>query len=153
MALIVCHECKAQISSEAKACPQCGAPVVSPSSVVPPYRGFGKVLSSLLMGIVVVGLVYIVVIAPPSAPPRSPSAQGVSDPFDQTGCSSSRRAVEARLTSPSSAKWVSCRSTTSSGIQSVTLVVESQNALGAMVRSTWLTAVKDNSVQSVAQIQ
>lgn len=32
MALTACHECKAKISTEAKSCPQCGAPVAQPMS-------------------------------------------------------------------------------------------------------------------------
>ena len=34
MALIKCHECKSEVSTEAKTCPQCGAKVKKPMSLV-----------------------------------------------------------------------------------------------------------------------
>lgn len=74
-----------------------------------------------------------------------------SDPYDQTGCSASRRAVEAKLRSPGSAKWVSCRVTTEAGTQTVILAVDSQNASGGLVRSEWMTKVRSNDVQSITQ--
>ncbi len=72
-------------------------------------------------------------------------------PHEATGCSASRRAVEARLKSPSSAKWGDCFSTTAGGVQTVRLSVDSQNAMGAMLRSQWITTVRNNVVESVAQ--
>lgn len=74
-------------------------------------------------------------------------------PHAQTGCSASRRAIEARLKSPASAKWGDCLSTTSDGVQTVRLVVDSQNAFGAMLRSLWVTTVRNNNVETVVQLQ
>lgn len=74
-------------------------------------------------------------------------------PHSQTGCATSRRAIEAKLKSPGSAKWVDCNSTTSAGVQTVTLSVDSQNSLGALIRSQWVTTVRDNRVESVTQIR
>lgn len=76
-----------------------------------------------------------------------------ADPYDQTGCSASKRAVSAKLRSPGSAQWVSCRVTTSAGVQTVTLAVDSQNAMGGLIRSEWMTQVRNNNVESVAQLR
>ena len=82
-----------------------------------------------------------------------PTSSSSSDPYDQTGCSASKRAVSAKLRSPGSAQWVSCRVTTSAGVQTVTLAVDSQNAAGGLVRSEWITQVRDNNVESVVQLR
>ena len=94
------------------------------------------------------------------APPQSseaskwaaPASTG-SDPYDQTGCSASKRAVAEKLKSPGSAKWVSCRVTTAAGVQTVTLAVDSQNAFGGLVRTEWMTRVRNNNVESVDQFR
>lgn len=72
-------------------------------------------------------------------------------PGPTTGCSASRRAVEAQLKAPASAKWGDCESTTTGGTQTVRLTVDSQNGFGAMIRSRWVTTVRDNTVISVTQ--
>lgn len=79
------------------------------------------------------------------------SRNAASDPGPTTGCSASRRAIEARLKSPASAKWGDCNSTTAGGMQTVRLTVDSQNGFGAMIRSQWVTTVRDNAVLSVIQ--
>lgn len=83
--------------------------------------------------------------------PASSSTAG--DAHSQTGCSASRRAIEAKLVSPGSAKWVSCSSTTSAGVQTVILSVDSQNRSGGLIRSEWLTKVRDGTVESVGQLR
>ena len=52
MALIVCHECKNQVSSEAKNCPSCGAKVKIPKPIAKPtsWRGILKWVG-ILMGV------------------------------------------------------------------------------------------------------
>lgn len=104
----------------------------------------------------VVGAAWLVTQA--GAPPSQPSeaskwapSSSAGDPYDQTGCSASKRAVEARLRSPGSAKWVSCRVTTEAGVQTVALAVDSQNASGGLVRTEWLAKVRNNNVESVIQ--
>lgn len=82
-----------------------------------------------------------------------PTSSSSADPYDQTGCSASKRAVSAKLRSPGSAQWVSCRVTTSAGVQTVTLAVDSQNAMGGLIRSEWMTQVRNNNVESVAQLR
>lgn len=65
MALITCHECNAQVSSEAAACPKCGAPIKSDAANVAAGRvvttqqtskvfKVGQLLAALLMVIGVV---------------------------------------------------------------------------------------------------
>lgn len=51
MALQECHECKAQISSEAKTCPHCG---VTP-------RNKTNALSAIIGGVIAVGLIWFFV--------------------------------------------------------------------------------------------
>jgi len=80
-------------------------------------------------------------------------ATAARDPYDQTGCSASKRAIEAKLRSPGSAKWISCRVTTEAGVQTVMLAVDSQNASGGLVRSEWITKIRDNNVESVGQLR
>jgi len=81
------------------------------------------------------------------------SGAGGSAPHAFTGCSASKRAIEARLRSPGSAKWGDCSSTTSNDMQTVTLTVDSQNGFGALVRSQWVTKVRNNVVESVTQVR
>ena len=112
----------------------------------------------LIIGVALFGIFYLL---GASAPPQhseaskwsAPGSQSTADPYDQTGCSASKRAVEARLKSPGSAKWVSCRVTTEAGVQTVTLAVDSQNAYGGLVRSEWITKVRNNNVESVGQMR
>jgi len=76
---------------------------------------------------------------------------GSSAPHEQTGCSASRRAIGQQLKSPGSAQWVDCHSTTTAGVQTVTITVDSQNSYGGLVRSQWVATVKDNSVERVVR--
>lgn len=65
MALIKCHECGAEVSTEAKACPKCGAKVRKPTS--------GAL--ALLLGLMVIGIVIVGVSGgekPASATPAVP---------------------------------------------------------------------------------
>jgi len=79
--------------------------------------------------------------------------RAAADPYDQTGCSASKRAIGDKLKSPGSAKWVSCQVTTEAGVQNVRLVVDSQNAFGGLVRTEWMTRVRNNNVESVDQFR
>lgn len=81
------------------------------------------------------------------------AASNVRAQHSQTGCSASRRAIEAQLKAPSSAQWVDCNSTTSAGVQTVTLTVDSQNGFGAMIRSRWVTTVRNGSVETVNRLR
>lgn len=71
----------------------------------------------------------------------------------EAGCTLSRRAVEAQLTSPATAKWVECNTTTTLGVQTVIVTIDLQNSLGAFVRSHWRTVVLGDRVESVTQIR
>ena len=84
---------------------------------------------------------------------RGPSSGVAEAPHAQTGCSAARRAVEARLRSPASAKWGDCHSTTRDGVQTVRVSVDSQNGFGALIRSEWMATVRNNSVESVVQVR
>ena len=83
----------------------------------------------------------------------APAPRAAADPYDQTGCSASKRAIGDKLKSPGSAKWVSCQVTTEAGVQNVRLVVDSQNASGGLVRTEWMTRVRNNNVESVDQFR
>jgi hypothetical protein len=118
----------------------------------------GRAVMWLLISAGVVGILYLSSRGGPPAQQSEASkwaapapSSTAGDPYDQTGCSASRRAIEARLKSPGSAKWISCRVTTSAGVQTVMLAVDSQNAMGGLVRSEWVTQVRDNKVESVTQ--
>lgn len=76
-----------------------------------------------------------------------------SEAHEQTGCSASRRAIGERLKSPGSAQWVDCHSSTTAGVQTVTVTVDSQNNSGGLVRSQWVATVKDNTVERVARLK
>ena len=71
MALKPCHECKAQISTAAKTCPACGAPVKKKPSVV----------AGVLGGLLVFGLLLVLFQKPPAAPepePQTPEQQAAA---------------------------------------------------------------------------
>lgn len=103
-----------------------------------------------ILAIVIVGGAALLSLRDPPSPSTSSSS---SSAHEKTGCSASRRAVEARLKSPGSAKWVDCTSTTSGGVQTVTVSVDSQNSYGGLMRTTWVATVRDNNVLSVAQVK
>lgn len=82
MGLIACKECHAQISANAKACPQCGAPIER--------RGC---FSTLIRGAVLIGLLLFLVhlvTRDPDAPPRprpasAPVVPGDTDKLNDLG--------------------------------------------------------------------
>ena len=55
MSLQQCHECKNNVSSEAKTCPNCGAPVKKPTS--PIVKGFG-ILILIFIFLAFVGFLF-----------------------------------------------------------------------------------------------
>ena len=70
MALIECKECKANISDEAKTCPQCGAAVPQPTSR----------LGLLIGGIFIFFLArFLIGQADPPSPPQKSDAQTAAD--------------------------------------------------------------------------
>lgn len=73
MALVTCHECKAQISSEAAACPQCGA---KPKSGI---SGFGIVLLAIVGAIAYSCSSNTMVTAGKSPPPTKSAAEIQAD--------------------------------------------------------------------------
>lgn len=63
MALIVCGDCKTQVSDQAEACPQCGAPVVAPRpppvvATAPPKVSDGMLGWGVLIGAAVVFILF-----------------------------------------------------------------------------------------------
>lgn len=125
----------------------------------PPARSGGPGFIGWLL-IITAGIFGISYLANLSGPAQRSEASNwaapaskAADPYDQTGCSASKRAVTAKLKSPGSAKWVSCSVTTAAGVQTVLLAVDSQNAYGGLIRSEWMTRVRDNNVESVAQMR
>ena len=117
-----------------------------------PRRGFSAVLV-IVAFVVIVGGLLIVNAIDRSTPSSSAGVATSQDPHSQTGCSASRRAIEAQLKSPGSAKWVDCTSTPSAGVQTVTLTVDSQNSYGALTRTQWVTTVRNNTVEKVQQVR
>lgn len=120
-------------------------------AVRPPY---------VVVVLAIIGAVTWLTLQPDGSPRPSeasnwtaPTKSAASDPYDQTGCSASKRAVSAKLRAPGTANWVSCRVTTAAGVNSVTLTVDSQNASGGLVRTEWTTKVRDNNVESVTQLR
>ena len=59
MTLIACHECKAEVSSTATACPSCGARMKRRSGLV----------AGILGGLVLAGVLIVVLYKRPEAPP------------------------------------------------------------------------------------
>lgn len=133
------------------------AVTTSATAAAPPRRSGPGVFGwlAIIGGAGIVGIWMLGSMAPADRSEASkwasPASSPAADPYDQTGCSASRRAIEARLRSPASAKWVSCRVTTTAGVQTVTLTVDSQNAMGALLRSEWVTTVRNNNVESITQ--
>lgn len=156
-----CPTCAEWVKSEAKKCRHCGEPLEpleKPQPAVesqaeahtPPTKsraGFLKV--GVLVIVSIVGWWWIVASWPDS--PRSTTTTSSTD--ELMACYYSKQAVEGRLKSPASAKWVSCYSATSNGVQAVRAVVDSQNGFGAMIRSTWLATVRNGKVEEVVQLQ
>lgn len=59
MALIICHECRGSVSSEAKVCPGCGAKVKIPKLEKKPYSKTSlRILYGILILVFVVGPIY-----------------------------------------------------------------------------------------------
>lgn len=123
---------------------------LQPGQVAPKRGGPGFIGWLIITVALLYGASHLI---DPGRGPAPATTVSVADPYDQTGCSASRRAVSSRLRAPGTAKWVSCRVTTTAGVQTVTLAVDSQNAMGALIRSEWVTQVRNNDVESVAQLR
>lgn len=90
MALVKCHECNAEISDTAKACPQCGAKLKKPSGCA------AKVAIGLVLLIVVSSAVTKC-----NAPPEAPKADLSKDPFFQKALAGAR-ALRSSVNNPAS---------------------------------------------------
>lgn len=59
MALIKCSECGKDVSDKAAACPNCGAPVVSPAPVIEPEEGSGRLkIIGIVTAVIIGGMLY-----------------------------------------------------------------------------------------------
>ena len=101
MALKHCRECKAQISTTAKVCPSCGAPVKKRHSIV----------GGIFGGVFLVGVLFVVFqkpSVPPAAAPQTPEQQAAAAKVrDQRMEDWSRaKAIKDGMNNPASFKLV-----------------------------------------------
>lgn len=129
MALEKCKECGGQVSTEAKACPHCGAK--------PPKRASrAGVLFIVLVIIFIVGVKF----GTPDAPPVSPVSEAAAKITSQQDEAKwqCRRFVERDLKAPSTASFQDARDFTvwgtDSGPYGVKGYVDAQNSFGAKLR-------------------
>ena len=123
MALANCSECGKEVSTEAKACPHCGAKQPQRTFV-----GFLVIAIPTLIALFVVFSWVIVTVFPVSKESKMPSEAKLQ-------C---RAAITSLLRSPRSANFNDDDATSpSKGVYKVRGTVDAQNAFGAEVRSTF----------------
>lgn len=101
MAMIKCEECGAQVSTEAKACPSCGAKPKKPTSR----------LALGIAGLVLFGIIYGIATAPDpvAAPSKSPAeiAAAAAKEREFQAVAAQLRALKAAMKNPASFELVS----------------------------------------------
>lgn len=111
MALQPCAECGAQISGEAAACPQCGAPPKTNRQINKTLKRLTKVMA-FVIGVPVVLIVAIIVIAIVSPAPKTPAktpeqmAEEVLSKNRGAFTFAALKAIHNSLREPDSVKWV-----------------------------------------------
>lgn len=73
------------------------------------------------------------------------------DSPDEPACSASKRVVQERLAGR--AYWGDCISQTNDGAQTVTLLVDSRDTIGLLVRSQWIAQVHGHAVISIKEVR
>lgn len=139
MALEKCKECGGQISTEAKACPHCGA---QPSK------------RASRAGVLFVALVVILVIGVKFGTPDAPGASPVSEAAAKMASQQEeakwqcRQFVERSLKAPSTASFQDMRDFTAWGTDDgpygVKGYVDSQNSFGAKLRMEFVCTLEKN---------
>jgi hypothetical protein len=128
MALLNCKECGKEISSEAMSCPHCGARLQKSKN------GCG------IAALIVFGLIAVMVVI------SGIGNRIVGDETADNACTEAHILVSHDLVAPGSADFSYCSNDTakkgSDGIWSVAGYVDSQNAFGAKLRSSFLVQLR-----------
>lgn len=165
MALFPCRECGKDVSTEAAACPHCGAPNLTgssaaPTPIPPPVEkvplGQRNIGTAKGCAIGCLGFILIVVLIGLC----SGGGDTVSTPTASSGdpgsaaYSACTRAVRERLRAPSTADfpWADYRwAKREGGDYLITSHVDAQNAFGAQIRSNWMCIVRQSGNSWVVQ--
>ncbi len=142
MALIQCKECKASISSSAKSCPSCGAPVKARTSIA-------SLFFVLLIGYFLVtsqsGTGPSTTSSTPSAPAAPPSREEIIQRQFSAWDGSHRnleRLIKAAMNDPDSYEHDETRYIDNGDTLTVLTSYRGKNAFGGVVRAS-VTAVVD----------
>jgi len=123
MALIACKECGKEISTEAKACPSCGAKVVKPA-------GKGRAIIFIVLGMMFFFLIVLI----------STTDNSVHrDNLLNEACSAK---IKRFLKSPGTAKFSNERIGVKGDMLTASGVVDSENGFGAIVRTSYSCVLK-----------
>lgn len=142
MALIKCHECGKDVSTEAKACPSCGAKVVLPKK----KSRMGRLFLYALVGVILVGVIQAVVQEENPPKPLTPEESANQKKNEKLAVLAKQctRAIEASLKFPEGAKIPNPYSAferdkfymgESKGRYEVQVTFEARNGFNAMKRS------------------
>lgn len=153
MALVVCQECKAQISDQAKACPQCGAPIAKST---PAAKGNGGLNAVLIIVATIVALMvispYITAYKKAKMTPeeiRLVDAAEAEKSNDMNARFVCTNFVRDSLKAPSTAEFQSSSEylvkKQPDGSFAVAGIVDSQNSFGAKLRGAFACTVKPTS--------
>ena len=72
---------------------------------------------------------------------------------ERAGCLASKQAITAVLKAPGGVAVLDCGSTTSNGVQTVVSTVDSRTSFGDIIRSQWLTTVRNDRVEMLIQVK
>lgn len=126
MALIKCHECRNDVSTEAKSCPKCGAKVRRPTS---PLTYIFLVLFGL-------SLFYIFGATRPDVPPAPPTPEQLAESAKkETRFQKTRivaQAIKSSLRDPASLQWDSIGVTDDASV--MCFVYRAKNGFNAMTQ-------------------
>jgi hypothetical protein len=129
MALIECKECKKEVSSEAKTCPNCGFDL---------QKETNKKKSNIgcIVAIVLIGIIFLIIQLSPSSNESNKAMEAfiVSQDF-----------VSSELKTPSEAEYPTFNDsfvTISGNIYTIRSYVDSQNSFGANIRSSYTCILK-----------
>jgi hypothetical protein len=72
---------------------------------------------------------------------------------ERAGCLASQRAIASVLRAPGGVTSLDCGSVTSNGVQSVVSTVDSRTSFGDIIRSQWVTTVRNDQVEMLIQVR
>ncbi len=140
MATRKCKDCGNQVSTHAKQCPHCGAPVKRNS-------GCGFIVA-LVLGIIIVSSIMSDKTSPSSTPSPTTLAQPTKPKHDTVSAyTMCQKFVKDQLKAPRTAKWpwVHTDDVTThlgGGKYRIESYVDSQNAFGALIRTKFTCVVQ-----------